>query len=196
MKNTSSAKNKNKKSKKGLVIVLVILVLIAAVFIGRRVSGPKQAVGAANVTYTEGVVQRRTIQTTMSSSGTLQPADSYTVTSAVSGDVLECRFEEGDVVKEDDVLYVIDSADMENTIERAQISYDKVVRSYNKIVESLEDLKVYSDYNGIVLYQNTTRGNAYTATFAGNTFIGGADHVGGQGVPASLARQADPTEVI
>ncbi len=151
LENISSAKNKKKKSKKGLIIALVVIVLIIAVGIGRFALGKKQTGGgAANVTYTEGAVQRRTIQTTMSSSGTLQPADSYTVTSLVSGDILECNFEEGDVVNKDDVLYLIDSSDMENTIERAQISYDKVVRSYDKIVESLEDLKVYSDYNGII----------------------------------------------
>ena len=36
---------------------------------------------------------------------------------------------------------------------------------------------VYSNYNGIVLGQNTTRGNAYTAYIDGNTFVGGADHI-------------------
>ena len=35
----------------------------------------------------------------------------------------------------------------------------------------------YSNYNGIVLAQNTTRGNSYTVTFDGNTFVGGADHI-------------------
>lgn len=36
---------------------------------------------------------------------------------------------------------------------------------------------VYSNYNGIVLHQNVTRDNAYTANFDGNTFMGGADHI-------------------
>ena len=36
---------------------------------------------------------------------------------------------------------------------------------------------VYSNYNGIVIAQNTTRDNSYTATFDGNTFMGGADHI-------------------
>ena len=36
---------------------------------------------------------------------------------------------------------------------------------------------VYSNYNGIVLAQNTTRGNSYTANFDGNTFVGAADHI-------------------
>lgn len=146
-------KDKKKKKKKGgkkkffavLAVILVVL-LLAFMFM------PKKQTGAGNVpTYIESAVQRRTIQTTLSSSGTLQPADSYNVTATVSGDILECTFEEGDTVNEDDVLYVIDSTDMENTIERAQISYDKVLRNYNKIVDSLEDLNVYSDYDGVIV---------------------------------------------
>ncbi len=150
MENSNSKNNKKKKSKKGLIILIIVVVVIAAVVIGMKRFGPENAGMPASVNYAEGVVQRRTIQTTMSSNGTLQPADSYTITSSVSGDILECTFEEGDVVNKDDVMYIIDSSDMENTIERAQISYDKVVRSYDKMVESFEDLKVFSDYNGII----------------------------------------------
>ncbi len=36
---------------------------------------------------------------------------------------------------------------------------------------------VYSNYNGIVFGQNTTRGNAYTVVLDNNSFYGGADHV-------------------
>jgi len=36
---------------------------------------------------------------------------------------------------------------------------------------------IYSNYNGIVFGQNTTRDNAYTAVISGNTFVGSADHV-------------------
>ena len=109
MENTRSEKNKKKKSKKWLVILFVVIVIVAVALVGLRMFAPKSAVGAPSVTYAEGTVQRRTIQTTMSSSGTLQPADSYTVTAAVGGDILECSFEEGDVVNKDDIMYVIDS---------------------------------------------------------------------------------------
>ena len=36
---------------------------------------------------------------------------------------------------------------------------------------------VYSNYNGFVFGQNTTRGNSYTVNLSGNKFYGGADHV-------------------
>ena len=146
---TKQIKTKKKNNKKKLVLIAIIVlavVIILSLFVFSR--GSKNQ--TAEITYVESKVEKRTIQTTLSSSGTLQPADSYTVTSSVGGDILECTFEEGDLVNEDDILYIVDSSDMENTIDRAQISYDRTLRSYNKIADSLEDLNVYSDYDGII----------------------------------------------
>lgn len=56
---------------------------------------------AANVTYQETAVERRDITTSLTGSGTLQPADSYTVTTLVSGEIFSDTFEEGDIVEED-----------------------------------------------------------------------------------------------
>ena len=150
------SRKKGKIKKTIIVIVVITLILAAAAYFflpknqSQMTSGP---------VYTESRVERRTIQTTLSSSGTLVPADSYNVTASVSGEILECTFEEGDTVEEDDLLYVIDSSDMENTIDRAQISYDRTLRSYNKIVDSLEDLNVYSDYNGTVINVDVQEGD-------------------------------------
>jgi HlyD family secretion protein len=47
------------------------------------------------------------------------------VVSLVEGDVLEDTFEEGDTVTEGALLYKIDSSDMEKTLEKANISYEK-----------------------------------------------------------------------
>ena len=143
-------KSRKKEKAKRIIITIVVIILIlaaAAYFFLPR----KEARTATGPVYIESPVQRRTIQTTLSSSGTLVPADSYSVTASVSGEILECTFEEGDKVEKDDLLYVIDSSDMVNTIDRAQISYDKTLRSYNKIVESMDDLNVYSDYSGTVI---------------------------------------------
>ncbi len=147
-----SVKAKKARKKKVKKIILISLVIIIVAVIAAFFLMPKRP---ANIytgpVYVESRVERRTIQTTLSSSGTLQPADSYNVTASVSGDILECTFEEGDTVNKDDLLYVIDSSDMENTIDRAQISFDRTLRSYNKIVDSLEDLNIYSDYNGTII---------------------------------------------
>ena len=151
-KTLEPVKNKKKKGKgKKKLVIIIAVVLIIALLAGLFLTQGKKPAEMSTPTDTESKVTRQTIQTTLSSSGTLQPADSYNVTASVTGDILECTFEEGDTVNKDDVLYVIDSTDMENTIERAQISYDKTLRSYNKIVDTLEDLEVYSDYSGVIV---------------------------------------------
>ena len=47
----------------------------------------------------------------------------------------------------------------------------------NNAVLNIINNNVYSNYNGIVFGQNTTRDNAYTANVSGNNFYGGADHI-------------------
>ena len=125
-----TVKAKKARKKKVKKIILISLVIIIVAVIAAFFLMPKRP---ANIytgpVYVESRVERRTIQTTLSSSGTLQPADSYNVTASVSGDILECTFEEGDTVNKDDLLYVIDSSDMENTIDRAQISFDRTLKN-------------------------------------------------------------------
>ena len=48
----------------------------------------------------------------------LQPANSYTVTTLIEGEVLSADFEEGDMVEQDSVLYEIDSEDAAANIEK------------------------------------------------------------------------------
>ena len=62
-------------------------------------------------TYTEERVAPRTITNSLTGSGTLQPANSYTVTTLIEGEVLSADFEGGDMVEQDSVLYEIDSED-------------------------------------------------------------------------------------
>ena len=67
-------------------------------------------------------VERRDITVSLSGSGTLQAADSYTITSLVEGEILAADFEEGDVVEKDAVLYEVDSSDLNSSIEQAELS--------------------------------------------------------------------------
>ena len=89
-----------------------------------------------SVSYLEAPVERRTIASTLTGSGTLLPANSYTVTTLVEGDVLAADFEEGDMVEKDTVLYEIDSSDAANNIEKSQISLDQARRNYDDAVDS------------------------------------------------------------
>ncbi len=105
------------KKKKWLVLVLVLAVAaIAAV----KLLGGRESEAA--VTYQETAAAKRDITRSLSSSGTLEPADSYTVNTLVSGEILSDTFEEGDLVEKDQLLYTLDSSDAATSQNQAQNS--------------------------------------------------------------------------
>lgn len=113
-------------------------------------SGQNSA-SAADTTYTTVQVERRDITSTITGSGTLEAADSYSVTTLLEGTILTAGFEEGDQVEEGTALYTIDSSDASNSLEQSQISLSQAQRSYNSAVESLEDLTVTANGAGRIL---------------------------------------------
>ena len=115
------------------VWIPVFLVLAAAsVFAATRLLGGQEA--AATATYQEASVERRSITNSLSSSGTLQPADSYTVTTLVSGEVLSDTFEKGDEVEEGQLLYTLDSSNANSSLTRSQNSYSQAQTNYEQAV--------------------------------------------------------------
>ncbi len=146
-----AAQPKPQRKKKAKVIVIAVLVLAVAVVIAVRLFSSGKGGGQPASTYTEDTVQRRDIVRELSYSGTLEPADSYTVTSLVSGEILEADFEEGDTVSKDDVLYLVDSSDATTGVERAENSLSQAQRSYSQAQKSLADLNVKSPAAGQVV---------------------------------------------
>ena len=129
-------------------IVSVVVVLLVVLVLSRLLGGGKSSQQA--VSYLTAAVERGDITSTLSDSGTLEPADAYTVTSLVSGEVLTADFEEGDVVEKDTLLYSIDSSDSANSIERTQLTLDQAQRNYERTLETMEDLNVKSIDAGTV----------------------------------------------
>ena len=113
-----------------LIVALLLILAFAGKFLLSK--GPS----AAAITYTEEKVTPRTITNSLTGSGTLQPANSYTVTTLIEGEVLSADFEEGDMVEQDSVLYEIDSEDAAANIEKAQISLSQAQRSYESTAEN------------------------------------------------------------
>ena len=126
----------------------VIALVLAALILSRLLSGPRPDDSAP--AYLTAVVERGNITSTLSDSGTLEPADAYTVTSLVSGEVLAADFEEGDTVEKNTLLFSIDSSDSANSIERTQLSLDQARRSYERMLETQEDLNVKAAAGGTV----------------------------------------------
>lgn len=110
---------------------IVLCVLAVAVIGGGTAFLSRTRAKAAKVetTYTAAGVEKRSITNSLTGSGTLQPADSYTVTTLVSGEVLSDTFEEGDIVEKDQLLYTIDSSDVSTTETQAQTNYTQALKA-------------------------------------------------------------------
>lgn len=141
-------RKKKKKRNKKVLIPIVIVLIAAGCFGARHFLGAKK--GGEMQTYTESAAERRDIQLTLSSTGTVAPANQYDVTASVKGEVLSSTFEEGDEVKKGDVLYEIDKTDAQNSIDQAKLSLQQSQNSYSQTLESLDDLKVKADASGVV----------------------------------------------
>ena len=165
----AAAPKKQKKSKKKWLVLALVLALAAGLFLFPRRSPGAAGAGMAGSQYIYTQAQHGDITSALTDSGTLEPADSYTVISLVSGEILSAAFETGDVVYEDDVLYRIDSSDTDNSIERSENALAQRQRSYNKLLDSRGDLTVTAPIAGTISgftakAGNTVNTNAVAAT--------------------------------
>lgn len=119
--------------KKWILPVALVLAAAGGLIALKRMSDAKTA---ATVTYQETAVTRQSITNSLSGSGTLQPADSYTVTTLVSGEILSDTFEEGDLVEKGQLLYTLDSSDASTSQNQAKNSYTQAQSSYAQAVKS------------------------------------------------------------
>ncbi len=146
--------------KRKIILLIVILVLIGAVvFVGIQKNKRPQM----EVTSTEATVERQNITSSVTGSAVVMPKDQYSITALVSGDVLRADFEQGDIVKEGDVLYKIDSSDAQNAIENADISYQRSQMDYNKALDDYNNLTVKSDITGVVKTLYVKKGDSVNA---------------------------------
>ena len=144
-----------KKNWKWLVPLVVVAAAGAVFLIG---GGNKAA--SRDVTYAETTPVRQDVSNSLSGTGTLNPANTYTVKSLVDGKILTGGFEEGDKVEEGDVLYTIDSSDASTNLEKASIALQQAQRSYDKT----EDRQyVRAEVDGTVSSLKVAKGDEVTS---------------------------------
>ncbi|WMJ88197.1 efflux RND transporter periplasmic adaptor subunit [Anaerocolumna sp. MB42-C2] len=137
--------------------LLVFLIFITFVIFG-RINGSADKSNAKEVIHTV-KVENRDIQYILSSSGIIEPLNTYDVTSQVVGDVISADFAEGEQVKKDEVLYQITTDDIdsklrnaENAVPRAKEDYkfakDKYAEAVQKYNDALDDYDDAADDYG------------------------------------------------
>ncbi|MBE6687790.1 MAG: HlyD family efflux transporter periplasmic adaptor subunit [Ruminococcaceae bacterium] len=163
-KNNKKPKNhKRRRLISGIIRWLSVIVLIAGVcifvwkndkaysFAQKYISFLPERSAAVQSTsgYTVAPAERRTISVTLTGTGTLQPIDSYTITAKVTGEIMSADFEEMDIVEKDQVLYTIDSADLQSDIRDFADNVEDAREALDELMEDYTDLVLYSDYGGV-----------------------------------------------
>ena len=138
--------------------IFIIVIVIAIVLIGLTLLSNNKD-NNSNVIVNDYTASLGTIDSTISGKAIIQPNDQYTITTSVSGDILATYFEEGDVVKEDAIMFEIDSSDISKSIESSGLNMEKANMSLENINDSIADLTLKSDYSGITTNINVEVGD-------------------------------------
>ena len=149
---------KTRKGKLWLRIALVALVLaVACVWLFVKTSTTGSLNGGSSGVYVVKQAVRRDLTVAVSGSGTLAPADSYNVTTLLSGEIEAADFEEGDLVDKGTVLFTMDSSDAQTSVDRANISVQQAQLAYDQAQEALHPTATIS---GIINELNVHNGDS------------------------------------
>ena len=157
-----SLKNWDSRKKKRWLKILIPLAVVIAIVAGCVSSLTKNVNSQLSGSYLVASAQRQDLTVSVSGTATLQPADSYNVTTLLSGDIVSAPFEEGDLVTKDTLLYAMDSSDAQDSMDRAQISVQQAQLSYQQAQEALHPTATLSGTISEVYVHNGDSVNAGT----------------------------------
>ncbi len=166
---SGAKKKRNKKGKAMIAGVCVLAVAGGGLFWYNHSAKAKRA-GAKSGEQKTATATVGTLTSELTSSGTISPKDTYTITSLVEGTVLTADFEEGDQVTAGQVLYQIDSSSVEsdlksseNSLERANKSYQQALEDYQEAVSTYSGNTYKSTRTGFIKKLNIQAGDKVSA---------------------------------
>ncbi len=143
------------RKKISVKLIILLVIVLAAVIGGIAFFVLKKKAKGGNEEVKTGEVSTQTIVSSLSASGTIQPKDSYNITSMANGNIIEANFEEGDQVSEGQVMYRIDSTSVDSQVNLANSSLERSQKQYNSAAEDYQ--KMASKLSGNT-YKSTATG--------------------------------------
>ncbi len=171
--------NKIKKVIKTIMWIVGIILLLA--FCSRQ---PQMIDTSNELKYEETTVEIGDIDVTVAGDGVIEANSIYTITPKVTGEILEDYVEIDSFVEKGDLLYVIDSKDINSSINQASIAVEQSNNSvnqaniarqqsnvaleqsklnYDNLISQLEDLKIYASSSGYVSNLRIDKGSYVNA---------------------------------
>lgn len=153
-------KLQKKKSRKKIAILL--LILFALFLVNGPLKGNKDQV-SAKFDYEKVVADIGNIEVIVEGKGVVEENSVYNISPSVNGEIVEDYVEVGKMVNKDDLLYVIDSDDIQASISTAKLAVEQANISYNNTRKQINDLKIIANDSGYVSDLTITKG-AYVTT--------------------------------
>ena len=157
---------KPRKKKKWIKRIIFLAVLAVAVALLLRSCGNAGRTLSAS-TYLPNTATRQDLVVSVTGTGTIEPIHSYKVTTLIKGEVLEAPFEEGQQVHKDDLLFRIDSKDVETSIKQAELSLETARLNYNQLLTnqstSQKNATVTATVSGVITKLYVDQGDMVSA---------------------------------
>lgn len=147
-----------------LAVVLVIAALVGWFVVKPILEGANQI---NDMLYSQAAADYRDITVSVSGTAAVQPANSYRATAMVQGEIVDAPFEEGDVVEAGALLFQFDTASVENSIRRSEISVEQQRLSYQNQLDNQKDAEKNRDVKaaegGVVTKLYVKKGDTVSA---------------------------------
>lgn len=150
------------KRKKKWLKWIIILIIIVVVVMKIRANVTKQ-IGQMTPKVKTTTMEKRDLEMTLTGSGVIEPQDQYTVVPLVQGEILSAPFEEGQQVKKGDLLYEIDTKEVQNSIKSAKLNVQQAQNAYDDAVKAKDDLILTSNVSGYIKDLKVKEGDMVTA---------------------------------
>lgn len=129
----------------GIICLVVVALGVGSFVVYQKVTGPSSV--SAQQT---GLVTRGDVSKVIEGSGTIEAIEQYEITSLAKGEIIADYVTEGQQVNEGDLLYQIDTSELDNEIEKAEASLEKSQLSNQQNQEALANLTIRAGISGVI----------------------------------------------
>lgn len=138
------------RKKKIIIAVIVVLVVAAVAFFGyNTVTKGKQAAKNTAEVQTD-TVKRGDVTLTITGSAAVEPYERYEIIPKVSGDIISCNYEVGDMVEKDAVLYRFDTSSTDISMQKQRLSLEQSETNYKNALKDKTKLSITADAEGVI----------------------------------------------
>ncbi|MDD2216435.1 MAG: efflux RND transporter periplasmic adaptor subunit [Eubacteriales bacterium] len=130
-----------KKKKKRIIIGIIIVIIILVIVLAKIFTD-----GEMPTQVSTGSVEKMNIEQAVSIKGTIRGSESADVTSSLNYEIVSILVKEGDIVKKDQVLAILDAGELQSeykkavrTLEETKFSYEASKLLYNEGAISKEE---------------------------------------------------------